>query len=332
MLRILLIIFSTFLLISCNDGEEKPDVSKIEVDIDLKRFEKEFFAVDTTAPAAGLDKLAGNYPEFFPVFVQQFLGATSSQDPVINLFTGYHRFLYDSLMKQYDDLSGFEKELTANLRYVKHYFPSYRIPQLLTFIGPLDAPGTVVLEDAIGLGLHQFAGKDFSIYNAPEIREMYPAYITRRFDREFMLPAMMKGIASSIYLDSSVGRPLIEQMIEKGKEWYLVDKFLPDVPDSLITGFTSDQMKWTEANEANIWVHIVNTEDLYSIDPEVVQRYIGPAPFTQSLDQERSPGNLGQWIGWKIVEEYAETSGKSPAEVIKTSARVIYNEAKYKPR
>ena len=43
----------------------------------------------------------------------------------------------------------------------------------------------------------------------------------------------MKSVADDIYPDKSVGRPLIEQMIEKGKHWFLLDKFLPDAPDSV---------------------------------------------------------------------------------------------------
>jgi hypothetical protein len=122
-------------------------------------------------------------------------------------------------------------------------------------------------------------------------------------------------------------------MIEKGKEWFLLDKFLPDVHDSLKTGFTGDQLKWTTSNEGNILAQIIETEDIYSIDPEVIQRYIGPAPFTQTMSQEYSPGNLGQWIGWQIVKKFADKNPDfSLDKIVKTSARTIYNEAKYKPK
>ena len=37
---------------------------------------------------------------------------------------------------------------------------------------------------------------------------------------------------------------LIEQMIEKGKQWWLMDKFLPETADSVKTGYTQKQLEW----------------------------------------------------------------------------------------
>ena len=34
-------------------------------------------------------------------------------------------------------------------------------------------------------------------------------------------------IVDDLFPDQSNGKPLIEQMVEKGKQWYLLDKFLP---------------------------------------------------------------------------------------------------------
>jgi hypothetical protein len=91
-------------------------------------------------------------------------------------------------------------------------------------------------------------------------------------------------------------------MIEKGKQWYLLDKFLPGIPDSIKTGYTQQQLDWCRENEGLIWSYIVKNEDLNSINPAVIQTYIGEGPFTQGFSQEYSPGNIGQWIGWQIVK------------------------------
>ncbi len=323
------IIFLSFLL-ACNNAADKPDVSDIKVAVKLNRFEESFFAADTNNLVASIQNLNKQYPDFYPLFSQQFIG---SDEPNIKAFIYYHQFLYDSLKKKYPDLNWLKEDLNEAMRYVKHYFPTYKVPNFFTYIGPFNSPGIVILDNSIGIGLHQYAGKNFSAYSSPEILEMYPQYISRRFDKEYILPNAIKGVVASIYPDSSDGRPLIEQMIEKGKEWYLLDKFLPDINDSLITGFTGDQLKWTTTNEANIWSQITTTEDIYSVDPEVIQRYIGPAPFTNTMSQEYSPGNLGQWIGWQIVKRYVEKNpGLSLEKIIKTPASTIYNEAKYKPK
>lgn len=330
MFRIYIVVFFLFFLTACNNDDNKPDVSGITVNTQLKRFEESFFKIDTNNIASGQQAIRQQFPEFYGVFTREFIGEDEAN---IKAFIQYHFFLYDSLKKKYPDLNWLKKDLNDNLRYVKHYYPNYKIPDFFTFIGPFNSPGIATLQNSIGIGLHQFAGKDFSVYSAPEIVEMYPYYISRRFDKEYMLPNIMKGIISGIYPDQSAGRPMIEQMIEKGKEWFLLDKFLPDAHDSVKTGFTTNQAKWAKANEGNIWVQVIETEDIYSIDPAVIQRYIGPAPFTQGMTQENSPGNLGQWIGWQIVKKFADKNPKlSVDQIVKTPAKIIYNEAKYKPK
>jgi hypothetical protein len=143
----------------------------------------------------------------------------------------------------------------------------------------------------------------------------------------------MKLIVDDLFPDKSNGRPLIEQMIEKGKQWYLLDKFLPRTADSLKTGYTQRQLEWCNENEALIWSILLKNENLNSIDPVTIQTYIGEGPFTQGFSQESSPGNLGQWIGWQIVKKFAEKNPDTkPQDIMLTDARNILEEAKYKPK
>ncbi len=121
-------------------------------------------------------------------------------------------------------------------------------------------------------------------------------------------------------------------MIEKGKAWWLLDKFLPTTADSVKTGYTQDQLDWCAANEGLIWTYILKNENLYSVDPSTIQVYIGEGPFTQGFSQELSPGNIGQWIGWQIVKKYADNNPKASIQDIMTaSGKKILDEAKYRP-
>jgi hypothetical protein len=122
-------------------------------------------------------------------------------------------------------------------------------------------------------------------------------------------------------------------MIEKGKQWFLLDKFLPDAPDSVKTGYAKKQLDWVEENEGNIWAYIVkNEKDIYSIDPATIQTYIGEAPNTQVMT-EAAPGNIGQWIGWRIVIEYANKHKEfSVQQILEASPKTIFEEAKYRPK
>jgi hypothetical protein len=188
--------------------------------------------------------------------------------------------------------------------------------------------------DFIGISLQFYLGRDFSLYNTEYFTNtVAPAYRSRRFDKKYIISDVMKLITEDIFPDQSKGRPLVEQMIEKGKQWWMLDKFLPEVEDSVKTGYTKQQLAWCKANEGLIWSFVVKNEDLYSISPVTLQTYIGEAPFTQGFSQELSPGNIGQWIGWQIVKKYAENNPNlKPEEVMKSIPKKILDEAKYKPK
>jgi hypothetical protein len=323
------------LLAACGGDSHKPDVSDIKVPLTLDRFEQSFFKTDINNIQQGLANLRNAYPHFYPVFMQDILQVnpmdTASYPIVRNIISSY-RPINDSIQEKYRNLNWLKDDLAEGFQYVKYYYPQYRVPRIVTFIATLDGPGVVLTPEYLGIGLHQYAGKDFSVYETPELQQVYPAYISRRFDKEYMVANSMKAVVDDIYPDQSVGRPLVEQMVEKGKQWYLLQHFLPDAPDSALTGFTQKQLDWVEENEGNVWSFIVKNENLYGIEPHVIQTYIGEAPFTQGMP-ESSPGNIGQWIGWRIVEQYAKkTENLTVQQVLQTPARTIFQGAAYKPK
>jgi hypothetical protein len=330
-----LIPFVLLFLFSCSGGNNKPDVSHIKVDLQVERFEPAFFRIDTNNIASGLADLRNAYPHFFPTFMQDILQLNpvdpQSLDITRQILNSYHS-LYDSIAPKYKNIDGVKEDIAEGFQYVKYYYPQYRVPKLITFIGTLDAPGVVLTNEYLALGLQQFVGKNFGGYQLPEVQQLYPSYISRRFDKEYIPANAMKAVVDDVYPDRSTGKPLVEQMVEKGKQWYLLDHFMPDAPDSLKTGYTQKQLDWLGENEGNVWGYIVKNENLYTIDPPVIQTYIGEAPATQGMP-EASPGNIGQWLGWKIVQEFAQKNKKlTLQQVLETSPRAIFEGAKYKPK
>lgn len=330
-----LIIAIIVLLFSCSNGKNKPDVSHIETDVEIERFEQRFFRIDTNNLAQGMAGLRNEFPRFYPVFFQDILlinPMDTANFPIIRQVITSYNGIYDSIQNKYKDLDWLKEDLEENFRYVKHYFPQYNLPKVITFLGTLDAPGVIMAPEYLGIGLQQFGGKSFSIYRDPAVQQLYPAYISRRFDKEYITANCMKAIADDIYPDKSAGRPLIEQMIEKGKSWYLLDKFLPDAPDSVKTGYSKRQLDWIEENEGNVWGAIIQNENLYTVEPVVIQTYLGEAPFTQGMS-EASPGNLGQWVGWRIVQQFASKNQEMTLQqVLQTDAKAILEGAKYRPK
>ncbi len=333
-MKYLIFICFCVLFYGCNN-KNTPDVSNIKVDLQIERFEQSFFQIDTNNISAGLTEVRNRFPDFYPFFIQHILqlnpADTSSAEIIKAIITGY-RDINDTIQLKYNNINWLQKDLAESFRYVKYYFPQYAIPGVITFVATLDAPGIVLTPTHLGIGLHQYAGKNFSVYKDEQVQQLYPSYISRRFDKEYIVPNSMKAVVDDIYPDQTVGKPLIEQMVEKGKQLYLLDHFLPDAHDTLKTGYTKTQLNWVQENEGNVWSYIIQNENIYSIEPTVIQIYMGESPFTQNMP-ESSPGNIGQWIGWQIVKKFANSSDTLTLQkVLQTPAKKIFEGAKYRPK
>ena len=325
---------------SCGHHSDRPDVSGVDVgQIHIERFDTAFFDLDSNNIRPGLFRLNERYPYFAQDFVGNILGAGPMSDTSRVAFAAAREFLVsylrirDSLWKKYPDLGWLEKELKSQLRYIKYYFPQYRLPpKYVSFIGPFDGPGVAMTQYTLAIGLQSYAGKNFAFYLTGKGQDLYPQYISRRFEPGYITANCISAIAEDIFPDSSDGRPLIEQMITKGRYWWLMSKLMPETPDSIRMGYMQAQLDWCAGNEASVWNFFLQGTDLYTLDPDIIKNYIGEAPKTLGMP-DNSPGNIGAWVGWQIVKKYvAEHSGLTLTEVMHTPVRTLFEQSKYKPK
>ena len=337
-----LLFFLLLVMTGCNDNA--PDVSGIKLTTTIGRFDKFLFEkMDTVSIEQGAKNLQSAFPYFTNDFVTNILGLSSlspsTPDSAVSAalselkhFIHVSRPLYDSLAIMYADISWLEKELNQSFKYLKYYFPGYKVPKVVTYVGPFNSPGVAITNESLAIGLQLYGGKNFSFYTSAEGQEKFPFYISRTFEPQYITANCMKAIEQDLYADKSGGRPLIEQMIEKGKQWYMLDKLLPNTPDSIKTGYTKGQLKWCDSNEGVIWNFFLENNYIYTEEFDIIKTYIGEAPNTQGMP-DASPGNIGQWMGWRIVKKFAaKNKSLSPDAIMKTDNKKIFSEAKYKPR
>src|SRR5512146_1238871 len=55
---------------SCNNSRNAPDVSDIKMDIQIRRFDRDFFSEDTLQLAQSLEQLKRKYPDFLPLYCE----------------------------------------------------------------------------------------------------------------------------------------------------------------------------------------------------------------------------------------------------------------------
>ena len=345
MKKITLILLLSCIIYSCSNKKNIPDVSKIKVELNVERFEKDFFAMDTTQLDQALQQLFNKYPTFSIDFFQNILGSSPQPDTMmqnVKLFINAYKNIYAESNTTFADFANTTKNIKQGFQFVKYYFPKYDLPTtLVTYIGPWDAifmvsnrtSGSGVMRDGklMGIGLHLALGKNFSVYKEGGIRELYPEFVSKRFDKIYLPVDALKIIVDDLYPYRSAGKPLVQQMIEAGKRLYLLNAFLPNTHDTLKTGYTQKQLEGCFKNEANIWSFFVTNDLLFTNEVAIIKDYMNDAPNTAALGEE-SPGFIGQFVGWQIVKKWMSKNEKATLQqLMSKSPKEIFEESKYKP-
>lgn len=329
-------IIALFLLLSlgaCNTNDNEPDVSQIKLQLTQQHFEQDFFAIDTNQLERSISALDKKYAGFTTVFLSNIL-ALMPQTETADLKSFYRAYLplYKQSTTIFKEQEKQIQKIEQGLKYVKHYFPTYRLPlKLISFIGPINSFGSILTEDAIAIGLQLFMGKEHPLYTSEEGQALYPAFISRKFEPAYIPVSAMNNIVLDMYPEQMSGKPLIAQMVELGKRMYVVDHLLPQLSDTLITGYSSLQLDACLNNEKNIWSFFIQNDLLYKSDPQLVREYVTDGPFTQAFGKE-SPGNIGQFLGWQIVKKWMKKNNQLSFDALMKKDPVqLFEEAKYKP-
>ena len=337
MKKIIAVVAIVLSFISCNNSKNAPNVKNISIDISTERFERKLFDTSATSLVKYLVQLQSINPVFTNNFIQNILGITpdisaDSTAATVNAFVKSYRSVYDSVEKQFSDFSTYEKEIKLALQYVKYYFPSYKTPnKIITYIGPADGYGDILSAEGFLIGLHHHLGKDYPLYKTAMVQQFYPEYISRRFEPGYIAINCMKNIVNDLYPEKNDDKALINQMIEKGKRLYLLQKLLPGVDENMLIGYTNDQLKDCNKHEAAIWNLFVKNNLLQTIDKSIIKNYVEEGPKTQELGDD-APGNIGSYTGWQIVKKYLQKNNSlTPLQLMATDAETIFQEAKYKP-
>lgn len=335
---------SLFFLSACGDKKNIPDVSGIKIDLQVKHFEKDFFTLDTNHLQEGLQQLAIKYPQFASDFFSNILGLQNLDDSSAFYIKGFYasyKPLLQTIEKQFGDFSSYQKEIKKGFQFVKYYFPNYQLPkQIITFIGPMDAYfngsvasyGDVITQAGPAIGLQLHLGANAPEYNAGLQSGQIFQYQTARFTPNTIPVNTMKNVVDDLFPYKADGKTLIEEMIEKGKRLYVLDKLMPYTNDTLKIGYTKLQLDGCYQHEAAIWNFFVQNNLLFSIEPSVNKDYISDGPKTQALG-EASPGYIGLFVGWQIVNKWMEKNDKTTLdELMQKDAKVLFNDAGYKPK
>jgi uncharacterized protein YjaZ len=125
---------------------------------------------------------------------------------------------------------------------------------------------------------------------------------------------------------------LLEQMIYRGKVMYLLSVLFAEDEPWEVMGYTREQWQWCVKYERAIWNRLIERKDLFRSEQRVISSYLNDGPFTSEISQD-SPGRLGTWVGWRIVESYMEHHEQISMQQLmqENDAQHILEDSYYKP-
>ena len=341
--------FSTFFILflsaiclsSCLGDKDKniPDVSGVQVEVKVNRFDQDLFSIDTNQVASGIEKLEEKYPDFTDFYLTRALqikkpwDTTGAYREYTKGFITYPfvRDLHHKVDSVYGDFGSIKKELEKGFKFYKHYFPEKEVPEFYTFISEFSYGIAIPPKgNAIAIGLDLFLGKDYAPYGYPPLS--LPKYIVRTNDKKHLPSKIFKGIVEDI-TGPVKGNRFIDHIIQNGKKLYILDQLLPYESDSIKLGYTAEQTAWVNAFELDIWGYFLKEELMYSDDFQAFKSLVTTAPKSAGLTEE-SPGEVGNWMGWQIVKAYMQRHPETTLNelIALEDVQEILSKARYKPR
>jgi hypothetical protein len=298
------ILVLSMLFHACRKDPYQTDISGIELDLQISRFEVDLFGLDFDSIPAAIPMLKGRYGDFFDIFNYRIVNIGGSDqvtypDYLKSFLSDYlNNEVYRVTMAVFPDLDVLESRLNDAFKRYRYHFPEMQIPAVYSFISRFNQ-SIVTSDGLLAVGLDNYLGRDTEFYkrlarHQYQINNMHPAKIPSDC-------LLGWGITEFAFNDSADN--VLSNIIYHGRNAYFTKWMLPEQPDSLIMGFTDEQMRFCLNNESRMWEYLVEEKVLFNTDRMTIQKFTGNGPFTGDFTRE-SPARAAVWLGWRIVEDY----------------------------
>lgn len=299
----------------------------------VERFDRALAALDRRNLKAGVDSMTRCYSPYFELYAQHVLQMGEVGSDVF--YKNLEAFLtdsvmnqvYDTVQRQFPNLNKLEADLSGAFERFGSQFPNYAVPRVLASISGFNQ-SIVVGDSVIGIALDKYLGASSTFYEQLAIHNYKRAtMIPQRIASDVMLAFALTEFPFNDSVDN-----LLSSMIFEGRALYFTKQMLPNVPDSLIIGYSAQQLRWCKTNEAAMWTFLAEQRLLFNLDRLTIRKFIGEAPFTAAFTSE-SPGQAGVWIGWRIVDAYMKKNKDVTLSQLMnmTDYQRILSQSGYKP-
>jgi len=316
--HVMLIVGTLSLLSACQDKNPLiVDVSHIPTKVEIIRFDLDFYGKKPNQ----LSEIKQKYPYMFPAKTPDSIWLKKMQDSLLLDL----KIQVDSV---FPNLKAFRPKIRNVFKHIKYYFPEFKEPKIITLYSDWNYMRKAVYTDSLLLlTLDNFLGNNNRLYKG------IPQYIRQNMFPDYIPVAIANSIVEAQVIPPK-SKNFLAKMIHYGKRLYLLDAYMPQIPDSLKIGYSAKKMKWAKNNEEKVWEFFIDRDLLYSNASSLDMRFLNLAPYSKfysKVDME-TPGYIGRYIGWQIVRSYMQKNKVSLQKLLKTPEEEIFKKSKYKPK
>jgi hypothetical protein len=333
LLRFVIVFSLAWFLFSCTRSSEKDNFEK--ANISIRRFEQDLFSLSVYHLEDSIEYLRREYPDFFPLFCSKVIEIGDPDDP--EFISGLKAFVTDftifrvsrRVAEVFPDLRTFENDFGNAFGRYESFFPEKPVPAILTCISGFNQ-SIITFEGHLVISLDKYLGPDDEFYKL-----MYPPvpqYQRRVMRPEKIVPDALQAWLITEFPFNDNKYNLASNMIYQGRVLYVVRKLLPGISDTLLFGYTRNELDFCVDHEKSMWEYLVENKKLFITDHFTISQFIGEGPFTKDFSQE-SPGRAAIWQGYRIVDSYMRHNREVSLEQLmrENDYQDILNLSRYDP-
>ncbi|MCF0071638.1 gliding motility protein [Dyadobacter sp. CY261] len=320
------IFFIALFQFSCKtDQRKEADTSNIRFELVSKNLDEELFSCKSVGD---VQKFLDNHPYLAKAY---FTNAPVEPTKLAaHLFSVLQNPDLQAFRTQLDSIIGNRKTRILNplsdaFKQIKAHYPGFPIPEVQFIITGFTGDDLYISDSLIIIGLDYFGGPAASY--RPNIYD----YQLRRYERAYIVPSIIFFESNKYNRMNAGDQTLLSDMVGYGKGYEFVKRVMPQTPDSLIVGYSADDLRKTYNSQTDIWAYFISSKLLYEKSGLKKRKFIDDRPFTTEIGN-KVPGAIGRWVGWRIVSRFmAENPNVSLTQLMEIdNAGRILQESGYK--
>jgi len=330
--NVILLLLFPMLFWACTRSEapykQSMHIKAQPVEMQIMRYDKAFFEADTNNFQQAMENLSSDY--------RLFLDGNLSDPEILSYLRDFAtdpfaRSIYQKVVSKYPDNESIESLVRDVIARINYYYPEKKLSgKVYTCILGLDqfnAPVFFDNDNDIVISLDFYLDNDdvYARVGIPQYRSLrtYGCYVARDLAKEYY---------DTYIKEESAQGNLLDEMVKVGKALFFVEAANPDMPDTVLLGYTDKQLAWIKETEGEVWRDIVGSSKLYSSQREVFMMMLNDGPFTQQYSYD-APSRIGEYIGLQIIRSYMNRNKVDLQNLLgDKDIQGIFNESGYRPK